>query len=95
MLLFSFGIACLLRVIHNLMHRRDKRATERYYQTAAEYDLATIEEAIQKIAAEHKQRDLGGEVIVPRRIIRIFEKKYQSGKPLTYLCGVYLDEYLR
>jgi hypothetical protein len=95
MLLLSFGIACLLRVIHNYMHRRDKLATERYYQTVAEYDLPTIEEAIQKLANDNKANDVGGEVIVPRRIIKIFEKKYQSNKSLTYLCGIYLDEYLR
>lgn len=95
MLLLSFGIACLLRVIHNMMHRRDKLATERYYQTASEYDLPTVEEAIRKIAEENKKRDLGGEIVVPRRIIKILEKKYQSGKTLSCLCGIYLDEYLK
>lgn len=95
MLLLSFGIACLLRAVHNHMHRRDKRATERYYQSAPEYDLATIEQAIRQLAVENKQRDAGGEVIVPRRIIRMLEKKYQSGSELSYLCGVYLDEYLQ
>lgn len=95
MLLLSFGIACLLRVIHNSMHRRDKLATERYYQDAEEYDLPTIEEAIQKLASENKVKDKGGEVVVPRRIIKIFDKKYQSGKPMAYLCGIYIDEYLR
>jgi hypothetical protein len=95
MLLFSFGIACLLRVVHNIMHRRDKLATERYYQTAAEYDLPTVEEAIQKLANDNKKNDVGGEVIVPRRIIQFFDKKYQSNKPLAYLCNIYLDEYLK
>ena len=95
MLLLSFGIACLLRVIHNNMHRRDKLATERYYQTAAEYDLPTVEEAIQRLANDNKAKDAGGEVIVPRRIIAFFEKKYQSNQSMAYLCGIYLDEYLK
>ena len=95
MLLLTFGIACLLRVIHNAMHRRDKLANERYYQSAAEYDYPTIEEAIRKIANDNKVHDAGGEVIVPRRIIKFFEKKYQSNKPMSYLCGVYLEEYLK
>lgn len=95
MLLLSFGIACLLRVIHNRMHRRDKLATELYYQNAEEYDLPTIEEAVQKLARDNKATDVGGEVIVPRRIIKFFEKKYQSDKSLAYLCGIYLDEYLK
>ena len=95
MMLLSFGIACLLRLGHNVMHRRDKLATERYYQSAAEYDLPSIEEVIRKLAQENKKLDLGGEVVVPRRIIKILEKKYASEKPLSYLCGVYLDEYLK
>ena len=95
MLLLTFAIASFLRVIHNAMHRRDKRANELYYQTAPEYDLPTIEEAIQKIARENRDRDAGGEVIVPRRIVKFLEKKYQSNKPLSYLCGVYLEEYLK
>lgn len=95
MLALTFGIATLLRVVHNYMHRRDKRLTERYYQTAAEYDLPTIEDAIKKIANDNKRYDAGGEVVVPRRIIKILEKKYESGRPLSDLCGVYLEEYLK
>ena len=39
---------------------RDKLATERYYQNAEKYDLPTIEEAIQKLARENKDKDKGG-----------------------------------
>ena len=74
---------------------RNKAATELYYQNASEYDLPTIEEAIIALARENKQNDAGGEVIVPRRIIKFFEKKYESKKSLSYLCGVYLEEYLK
>ena len=94
-MLLAFGIATLLRVVHNRMHRRDKASIELYYQTAPEYDLPTIEEAIVKLAKEHSRNDAGGEVVVPRRIIKILEKKYKSEKTLSYLCGVYLDEYLK
>jgi hypothetical protein len=95
MMLLTFGIASLLRVIHNRMHQRDKIATELYYQNAPEYNLPTIEEAIAEIARENKQRDAGGEVVVPRRIIKYLEKKYKSEKTLSYLCGIYLEEYLK
>lgn len=95
MLALTFGIATLLRVVHNRMHRRDKLANEQYYQTAAEYDFPTIEEAIQKLANDNKVHDAGGEVIVPRRIIKFFENKYHSNQSLSYLCGIYLEEYLK
>lgn len=95
MLLFSFGVACLLRVVHNRMHRRDQLATERYYQTSAEYDLPTVEEAIRKLARDDKACNADGDVTVPRRIIRFFEKKYQSNRSIAYLCGIYLEEFLK
>ena len=95
MLLLTFGIACLLRGVHNAMHRRDKLATERYYQATAEYDFPNIEEAIRKMATDNKAYDVGGEVTVPRRLIKMLEERYKSNKPLSYLCGVYLEEYLK
>ena len=50
--------------------------------------------SIVKLAKENKQYDAGGEVVVPRRLIKFLEKKYNSNKPLSYLCDIYLDEYL-
>ena len=91
----TFGLANLLRFVHNRMHQRDKAATAAYYQNDAGYDMPTIEEAIIKLARENKRHDAGGEVIVPRRIITILEKKYESKKDLSYLCSIYLEEYLK
>ena len=91
----AFSLANLLRFVHNRMHQRDKSATVTYYQNAEAYDMQTIEEAIVKLAHENKRNDTGGEVIVPRRIISILEKKYESKKGLGYLCGIYLQEYLK
>ena len=90
----AFGLSNLLRYVHNRMHRRDKLANEIYYQTAPEYDLPTIEEAIIKLAQENKQYDAGGELVVPRRIINFLEKKYQSGKSMSELSKIYIEEYL-
>ena len=94
-LVITFGLANLLRFVHNRMHQRDKSATVTYYQNAEAYDMPTIEEAITKLAHENKRYDAGGEVVVPRRIISILEKKYESKKGLGYLCGIYLEEYLK
>ena len=94
-LALTFIISISLMAIHNRNHRRDKTATEKYYQTADEYALPTIEDAIEKLAKENKRYDAGGEIIVPRRIIKFLEKKYQSGNSLSYLCNVYLNEYLK
>lgn len=91
----SFGIASLLRYVHNKMHALDKAATEGYYANAPEYDRPTVEEAVRALAREEKAHDKGGEVTVPRRLIRFIGKRYGGEKELSYLCGVYLDEYLK
>ena len=93
-LVLGFIIANALRLAHNYMHRKDKRNTENYYQNAPEYNLPTIEEAIKHLAKENKQYDKGGEVIVPRRIIKFLNNKYNSEKSLNELCNIYVNEYL-
>ena len=91
----AYAIANLLRFVHNRMHQRDKIITEAYYQNSEEYDLPTIEEVIIKLARDNKKYDVGGEIIVPRRIIKFLDKKYNSNHSLAYLCNVYLEEYLK
>ena len=83
-----------MATLHNLMHKRDKVHTELYYQISEEFNFPTIEEAIIKLAKDNKKYDAGGEVIVPRRIIKFLENKYKSNHSLTYLCNKYLEEYL-
>ena len=45
-LAFTFGLANLLRFIHNRMHSRDKAATEAYYQNSEEYLLSGKEDYV-------------------------------------------------
>lgn len=91
----AFGIASLLRVVHNRMHARDKAETELYYQESDEYEFSSVEKAIIKIAQDNKKHDKGGEVVVPRRIIKFLAKRYKCEQPISQLCQVYLDEYLK
>ena len=91
----TFGIANLIRWGHNAMHRWEKHSTRKFYQKSAEYNLPTIEEAVIKLAQEYKKYDGMGDVVVPRRIIFIFEQKYQSGIPIDELCKLYIEEFLK
>ncbi len=92
--LITFAIAFVLRVIHNAVHRRRKAGLEHYYQEAEEFSYPDIREAVKALAANDRTRDKGGEVVVPRRIIKMMEKKYQSGLPLHELGCIYLREYM-
>lgn len=95
MMLLVFGLSNLLRVAHNKMHEKRKAAMVWGYQHSPKYDLPTIDEAIEALAREQKELDRGGDVIVPRRVILMFEDKYHSGRSLEDLCLVYLNEYIK
>lgn len=89
-----FGLLTLMRLVHNKVHKTRKQQIEAYYQECEEFDYPTIEEAIVALANYEKQYDEGGEIVLPRRIIKMMEKKYQSGIPLTELCKIYVKAYL-
>ena len=91
----AFGLGCLLRFVHNKMHQKDKVNFENYYMNDEEFNYPTIEEAVRHLANENKKYDTAGELIVPRRIIKMFIKKYESNKPLHELCSLYVDEYYK
>lgn len=87
-------IANGLRVLHNKRHKKHKQEIENYYLNSNDYDCANINEAIIKLAKREKSLDRGGEVIVPRRLIIMLEKRYQSNVPLNELCNIYINAYL-
>lgn len=97
MMLLTFGIANLLRVLHNRMHMKRRQEMIWSYQNSPRYDMPTIEGAIAALAREQREAELDnrGDINIPRRIIRMFEDKYHSGRNIEELCIVYIKEYLK
>ena len=93
MVLIAFAVALLLRAAHNSVHKKRKKQTVSYYQSAGEFDCPSIDSAIEALAAKNRSRDPGGELTVPRRILGMMEEKYKSGLPLRELCRMYIDAY--
>ena len=91
--LISFGIAIALRAIHNLIHVKRKADLERYYQQADAFSYPDIESAILALADMDRPRDKGGELTVPRRIMAMMERKYQSGLSTEEMCELYIRAY--
>jgi hypothetical protein len=91
----SFGLATLLRVIHNAIHSRRKADLERYYQTADAFSGPDIRAAIKALAEADRLHDTDGELIVPRRILNVMEKKYRSGLSTGELCDLYIKAFYR
>lgn len=93
--LISFGIANALRVIHNAVHGKRKADFEKYYQQADAFSYPDIRSAIKALADIDRPRDKGGELTVPRRIMSMMEKKYQSGLTVQEMCELYIRSYYR
>ena len=93
--LICFGISTLLRIVHNKIHKKRKRDTEKYYQYAEEFSYPDIQSAIKALAAARRAKDLGGELTVPRRIMHMMENKYKSGLSTKEMCDIYIEEYFR
>ena len=91
--LISFIIANLLRVVHNTIHKWRKADLERYYQQADSFSYPDIRSAIKALADMDRPHDMGGELTVPRRIMNIMDKKYQSGLSTKEMCEMYVSEY--
>ena len=94
-LVFCFGLANLLRFIHNIIHRNRKAALERYYHTEEAFSYPDIESAIRTLADLSRSHDKGGELTLPRRAMTILEKKYHSGLSMEEMCNIYLNEYYK
>ena len=93
--LISFGIATVLRLVHNAIHKRRKADMERYYQQAEAFSYPDLETAIGALADLDRPYDMGGELTVPRRIMNIMEKKYQSGLSTKEMCIRYIEDYFK
>ncbi len=91
--LICFAVSSFLRVIHNFIHEKRKADIEKYYQTAEAFSYPDIESAIKALADIDRQHDMRGELIVPRRIMHMMEKKYMSGLSTKEMCSIYIDEY--
>lgn len=87
----SFGTATLLRVIHNMVHKKRKNLFVIYYQESPEIKADTIEQAIKNLAIQNQKDNYGGEIIIPLRSIKMMLPKYETDKSLKELFKIYID----
>lgn len=92
-----FTIANVLRLIHNRVHKRRKAVAEEYYQEAYDSDCPDIQSAIKALARDFRNRDADkrGDLVVPRRIMLMMEKKYNSGLSVGEMCSIYISEFYK
>lgn len=88
--LIALIMANVLRVLHNKRHQKRKKETELYYLTSPNFAGDNIEEAIAKLAARERKINCDADIVIPLRLIRILEKRYNSGLSIEELCKQYL-----
>ena len=93
----AYGVALLLRFLHNLKNKRVRLSIERYYKESPDYDFPKITNALEKLAeVESKYYSEGDDIYIPVDIIKILSERYEtSSLPLDIAYDIYLENYLR
>ena len=91
--LVTFVIAFLLLYFHKRIHRLRKKEFTVYYQETMSRKYPDILSAISALAYANRQKDKGGELIVPRRILLMISEKYQSDLAIDELYQYYIKQY--
>lgn len=87
-------VSNVIRVIHNLRHKARKKLFERYYTESELFACEDVLEAVRVLASIDRESDRDGELIVPRRAIRVLKQRYDSSLSIRDLCKAYCDCYL-
>lgn len=92
----SYGLAVLLRLLHNLSHKRVQKGIERYYKESPDYEFERISLAIAKLAKEESAYySEGDEIFIPVDIIKLLSERYKASRlPLDIQYDIYLENYL-
>ncbi len=92
----AFGIAELLRFLHNLTNKYVMGSIERYYLESSDYDCPRVSDAVGKLAkVEAKFYYEGDDIYIPTDIIALLSTRYKaSSVPLDILYDIYLENYL-
>ena len=96
-LAIAFGIAALLRFLHNLMGKHVSNGIKRYYLESEDYELPRISDAVAKLAQEEsKFYAEGDDIYIPTDIIALLSTRYSASiVPVDILYDIYLESFLR
>lgn len=90
----SFGVCALLRVCHNKTHQLVKNGIKRYYLESEDYQFDTFEEAVEKLAKEQKEAQIGIDMVIPNRIINFLIERYQVDISEQEVLKLYIEKYV-
>ena len=96
MIVASFGVCQLMRILHNLTNKRVTKSIETYYKESPDFEFPVISKAVAHLAElESKFYYEGDDVYIPVDIIQLLSERYGADKlPIDILYDVYLENYL-
>ena len=96
MIVVSFGICQLTRILHNLTNKHISRSIERYYKESPDFNYPKVSNAIAHLAElESKFHHENDDVYIPVDIIQFISDRYGAKSiPVDILYDIYLENYL-
>ena len=91
--IFQFGVTNLVRVIHNIQHKRYNKALEEYYRSSEDFRDKTIDEIVKIIALNDKKRYVIGDIEIPVHILRYYTDLNGNKMSIDELCVLYTKYY--
>ena len=88
----TFGIASLLRFLHNRCVLRYREKDAELYREAC--GTADLRQMVKKIARSQKQRTKIADIVIPARVILTMTKYGNSDMSVEEGCQLYLETYM-
>lgn len=89
----TFGIATVLRILHNRSVARYRRAARKQYLEA--YGAGNMREVILHIAAIRSKQDTTGNIVIPYQLLRTLLNSGESEETFEEYCILYMKECLK
>ena len=89
----TFGIAFLLRLLHNGSRERYRRKARKNYLEA--YDANDMREVIMHMAAINSRKDTTGNIVIPYNVLRMLLSGCEDEVSFEEYCILYMKECLK
>lgn len=91
--IFQLCVTNLVRVIHNIQHKRYNKALEDYYRSSENFKDKSIDEIIRILAVNDKKRHVIGNIEIPVHILRYYTDMNGNKMSIDELCVLYTKYY--
>lgn len=88
----TFGIASVIRVLHNRSFTQRREDEAAYYKEA--FSQADIRKIVGALARSHSANMKNADILIPTRVITIMLENNEGDCTMEELCQLYLREYM-